>query len=587
MMSPSQSPGPSSPRSLRILLRKVTASSLTSSTASSPKRGKFSETGLQPIPTSALDVLPRELWERVISFVPNPGTSQDHQVRTLHLTTRYGRQLALLQTFLHHPRLLDPSLTRHLIKTGTLVPRFLAQNNIGWKALYDIYRDDVMALIQIRATDLYGEDANLGGNDIAIFEALTNDLAANHLQVREMIDKFGFIPMERFSPTAVFRLYHLTKYDISLLDLLIEKYGYDTTTVNNRIMHFALTNSNTSYSQIQSYLSRGFTISPSVIIAVLTDHSAANVVTTLSKILPMGQIRPYAIEVLEHQMGPNGDFVGEIIGSLIEAFSFEEEIIAQSLMNKQRGLPYRTRIYDQTHPYVAWKWILQRFGANHRFSRDCFSDFLMWLGELGARIKHYRPREDPWKLLLFLFDEGCTIEPHHFRFIARAALCPNSAPHMSQLIARFTMHMTRFPPTEADRRLWISTIRDEVVGNKEYVRQIGFTDFAHWQRAAADRRTTLDRSSRSSGSNKKASERRSSSQSSGGLGGLVAEITGSNKTTKAGGAYVDHVSISSLIGWKVDKNLRPSHFVDEATELVHVLQATKKKRSSFSRIRTG
>ncbi|TPX44479.1 hypothetical protein SeMB42_g02535 [Synchytrium endobioticum] len=588
-------------------LLSVAASVYTNSPPCSPRRPAMLLDGNTP--PSALNVLHVELWDRVFSFLHNPSVfaricrscyhlSRDHQCRALHLATRYGTRLALLQTFIHHPQLLDPTLTGLLIRMGSIIPRFMAQHlvNTGhWRLLQDQYREDVLDLVQIRAVEVFGKEACLNGNDVALFETLTNDLDANHHKVRELLDKFGFIPMERFSPTAVFRLYQLSTYDMSLMDLLIQKYNYDIASINGRIMQFALTNSHTTPDQIQAFLKRGFSLSPAVIATVLADHSAVDVVGTLSKILPLDCIRPYALEVLDHQFSINGDFNGEIVSSLVKAFTFSADVIALALKNMVRALPYRTRCYDQTHPYMAWKWIIASYGTQHRFSKDCFMDFVMWLSELGARVKHYRPREDPWKLLLYLHDEGCVLEPSHFRYLARAALCANSAPHMAKLLARLNMHFVRCPPAEEDRRLWITTIRDEVVANKEYVRQIGFTDFAYWQRSGADRRADTGKSSSSvsCGSNCGRNRRgRSAEPPTGRLFLNDAYNVASSlrrESKKFGANYEDKITLSTFMGWKVDKEDRPSRFVEESTELVHMLQSTgfKKKRSGFSRVRTG
>ncbi|KAJ1552555.1 hypothetical protein HK096_011345, partial [Nowakowskiella sp. JEL0078] len=126
---------------------------------------------------------------------------------------------------------------------------------------------------------------------------------------------------------------------------------------------------------------------------------------------------------------------------LHDLFSFNEEVISRGLFSPPGGFS-QTRCYHQAHPEAAWKWIIKTFGPDHSFSKCVFSDSVVWVGDLAERYALTRGavRAPLWSLPIHFFLElgDMLFEPSHIRYLAKAALCAESAPTPTRCLQKIS-----------------------------------------------------------------------------------------------------------------------------------------------------
>ncbi|RKO90977.1 hypothetical protein BDK51DRAFT_51778 [Blyttiomyces helicus] len=465
----------------------------------------------------ALGSLPTELWSRITSFVPDPtvfsrtcrsvrALLQDPPVRAQVLIVTYGANLALFRSTQRRRRLFagcEFELVRALLAAGAKVPRWWVQL-LHRRSLTHPPLLPLETLILAEALRLNPLPPDLlTANDALLFEALTNDLDnENNLEtVRDLIVNTGFVPLEEITPCGPFRIYQLSKKDIRLLDVLIERNGLDVRSVNDRILRQVLSLpylltlkvllDPRGVEKLHEYMSRGFILTPAVIASQLRDSTSPAVLQTFREHTAPSVLQSCALEVLRSFFDPDSPihFPAQTATNILAICPIPDATLQEMILHDAGGrLPYATRCFEQPVPHLAWRWILARFGPGHPLSQSAFADLLLWTADLGPRLESFRRRtkDDPWIQTLHFLDAGVRLRPRHVPALAQIALAVQSHPVPSLVIARQLDWAGHDALPDRERQEWLVAVKDAVVDNKEWNRAARTVDRTWW--AAKPRR---------------------------------------------------------------------------------------------------
>ncbi|KAI9202548.1 uncharacterized protein BJ171DRAFT_583943 [Polychytrium aggregatum] len=451
--------------------------------------------------------LPYEVWARVVHFLPNPTNftrlcrwsyciSKEPTLRRDWLLTQYGR-LALYYGLKKHKNLLTLSLAELLIQEERVVPRFFCQliNRTIYKppspstTLNDsesqpqqtqLVRQptEIERLIILQGYHLYGDESGIACDDIGAFEQHANNMAASKNMIRELIVKYGFVPLEELTPMAALRIYQIAKLDMLLLSAL-ESNGLHLRRINNPFMKLILRDNHASIDQVRMYISRGMRFTKSLVSEVIREGFEPSALQLLESFVPQEVLFHCSRKLLQDFMGPSGHANIPAMSTIVSLIKVPESYIEEALMNdNHRGGACFTRCYEQPQPAVIWTWVLNTYGAKHRFSVTCFDDLITWVGELGtsSRAAYYQrdPSADPMKLVLSFVASGCRIQIRHVKSIAHGALqsaSDSSAQIVRGLMQRFCGEIYERKMTETEKTQWISAWKDAILMNQEWKKQ--------------------------------------------------------------------------------------------------------------------
>ncbi|KAJ3115984.1 hypothetical protein HDU96_010707 [Phlyctochytrium bullatum] len=407
-------------------------------------------------------------------------------------------------------------------------------------------------------------------DDVARFERLANDVQGspeNLERIRQLIVREGFVPVEQLTPTAAFRVFQLSRREMDLLDLLIEKNGMVVGTVNDQILTWVLqgqqqaaapvevpvgmlvagpsTSSSSSSSGeglspsivaamaaedvegahlgpttivmmapdpqhlLSVYLRRGFRITGPVVTSILRDLSTSNprsleLLVAVSSLAPPSTLLDCAVELVTRMLGPAGEFNADTLNCLLSMGVVGEQHVRKALLlpaivargavaagkgkalaglmggkdygGSFPGLPYNTRCYEQTFPYMPWRWVLRTFGPNNVMTRMCFDDLMQWLADISGRTTSaYRPHIPDLNLYsipLEFMDEGCRVRPYHLPHLAKMATSPRACPFPSVILSRVRKWANVSGGVKDDeRREWVDLLRRIAMG-REFLRKL-------------------------------------------------------------------------------------------------------------------
>ncbi|KAI8919045.1 hypothetical protein DFJ77DRAFT_261001 [Powellomyces hirtus] len=347
--------------------------------------------------------LPTEVWSRIVSHIPDVtqfsrasrathSYLQDPHVRRALLFGKYGVRLSLYLSYMHHRRLLTPELVKLLLRGGARIPRFMIQTIA--RQFQGIPTENLPALercLLAEGQQYYGSSVDFcADDDVLAFEYLTNDLINNFAAIRALITRYHFVPLESVTPTATFRLSQLLQADISLLDTLIHSNGLSPSLINDALISHLLTSSKSNHrclnTMLPCYLTRGFTLTRSVILTQLRGHPSDVILQVLQKHVPPNLLLACATQVLSEIFGPSvSSFDPEVVTRIIAFVRVSDPIFSTFLFHPVSALPYRTRCYEQPNPIPVWRWIVDHFGPAHTFSTRAFTDLLVWTNDSNKR----------------------------------------------------------------------------------------------------------------------------------------------------------------------------------------------------------
>ncbi|KAJ3122285.1 hypothetical protein HK098_002953 [Nowakowskiella sp. JEL0407] len=390
--------------------------------------------------------LPLEILTAIFAYVDPPykfagicklfrNISLQINSRCDYFSIRYGC-LSIVKVYLHHRDFLTPETLRIFLKRKFLVPRFFLQ--IVLKSEEFLAKNkQVCEILRSEGERLYGEALDLDGSDTEMFEKLTNDMAENISQVKTLITHFKFVPLSELSVVAHFRLFQLSRFNIEILDTLIQQNGLDIKPINDRIMLWVVTDTN----EVGKYLKRGFVVTDEVVFKVFRDKCTPAMIGVLRSCCGEERLVGLAVRAMMEMFSENGKFQADVATLLCESFNLSEKIIEKCLLIPIAGFS-KTRCYDQRHPEIAWRWILKRYGPSHEFTKLCFSDVIVWVGDMAERNATSRGLVQPpiWTLpLQFLLEmDGMLFEPFHVKYLCKSACSLDAYPQPVRSLQRIS-----------------------------------------------------------------------------------------------------------------------------------------------------
>ncbi|KAJ3173589.1 hypothetical protein HDU88_002676 [Geranomyces variabilis] len=369
--------------------------------------------------------LPTEIWQRIVSHVPDltkfsraskatHQLLQDLHVRRACLFGKYGIRLSLYLSYMHHRRLLSPELAQLMVRGGARIPRFMVQhiaknyasrtnskasgsssntsaNASGCTAAAANNIPPLERYLLKQGHEYYGESEDFSLiDDVHTFEYLSNDLINNLDTIRLLITRYHFVPLESITPTATFRLSQLLQTDISLLDTLVHSNGLSQRLINDTLVSHLLNSSKFNqhclHTTLSCYLSRGFTLTRSVIVTQLRSHPSDAILQVLQNLVPPGLLLSCATNVLSEFFGPSVvSFNPEVMTRIASQYRISDAVFRTVLFHPLSSLPFQTRCYEQQNPIPVWTWIVDHFGAAHRFAEVAFRDVIVWANDVRDR----------------------------------------------------------------------------------------------------------------------------------------------------------------------------------------------------------
>ncbi|KAJ3032363.1 hypothetical protein HDV00_007596 [Rhizophlyctis rosea] len=196
--------------------------------------------------------------------------------------------------------------------------------------------------------------------------------------------------------------------------------------VNDRILRRVLTSPDAS-ENLQKYLKRGFRLTDDVITSQLRDTTPPSTLRLLQTHVPPDRLKHLTTRVLQKMFGPDDTpFHTAIITTIVQTYTIPDSTISSMLLTTRHGTPYRTRCYERTNPTPIWKWVLAHYGPRHKFTKATFWDVVSWTSELSSRGKAVERTvgEDPYTLIPYFLEKGCSLAPGHIPLVAKLTLSP-------------------------------------------------------------------------------------------------------------------------------------------------------------------
>ncbi|KAI9357941.1 hypothetical protein DFJ73DRAFT_174234 [Zopfochytrium polystomum] len=342
------------------------------------------------------------------------------------------------------------------------------------EGVYRLPNDVITTLPVAEAESLFASD------DARLFDSLMNNpTPANMDTVRELVYKQGFVPLVDEVPTCIFRLFQMFCNDIGMFDHLVQANGLDLRPLNTLMLRWALSSATKRSLPVASptsapvgaavpgqvpvlsadasppgsgrqrvphlsvFIARGFRLYPSIIISVLSESAVSELdftVKLFSQFVSGTIIKECVTSIAQSMFGPTGTAKPQLLSKFVELDILDETVVRRCLLLDDRlkaaaaaaGIPYQSKCFEQSHPYVLWRWILEVFGPGSDLTKVAFDDLLLWLGDLPFRLQHFRPRMldglHPFELPYLFVNAGVPMRPHQVIHLARAARAPRAAP---------------------------------------------------------------------------------------------------------------------------------------------------------------
>ncbi|KAI9363963.1 hypothetical protein DFJ73DRAFT_478754 [Zopfochytrium polystomum] len=371
------------------------------------------------IRTSVLQLLAFEIWSKIYTYVKESSLqhfgqvcrtfryiSRDPHARCGWLITHYGRELAFYHGFRGHLDMLDPKVGQLMLASGCQIPRFLVQlvskavgaflqvcSPISHRSKYHQSTDSSQKIVSASlyvfflnaGLKLYGNEADFKEDDVSRFErclfgtTVTTEDGIN--TVKNLVYKFGFVPMTGLGSPVDESVYLLSKLHLPIIKQLVSN-GLSLYDINDAVIERVLWRPDVSEKLVRSYVDSGFALSREAVKRGLQMGRLCTV-QVLRSMVKSAELQICAEEALFDLMGPTlrgWSFHPDSLDFLMNNFPITESAMEIALM-RVPGAPIdrpdafpSTRSYMKANPCPVWRWVLKTYGANHRFAMACFDD---------------------------------------------------------------------------------------------------------------------------------------------------------------------------------------------------------------------
>ncbi|KAI9338571.1 hypothetical protein DFJ73DRAFT_847665 [Zopfochytrium polystomum] len=311
-------------------------------------------------------------------------------------------------------------------------------------------------------------------DDARAFDTLMNDpTPANLATLREMIYSESFVPLVDESPTYIFRIFQIFCEDLEMFDHLIKANGLDVRPLNTLMLRWAFSSPRANDSSplsesvaglhpdspfngvdrasprpvpsLSVFIERGFKLNSTIVKHILRESSASeldHILHLMAQFVSHSVIESSVASITAGMFGSAGTAKPELLTKFYDMGFLKEEAVKACLLVSEGagftasagtdGLPFQSKCFEQGHPYLIWRWVLETFGPSNELARASFDDLMLWLGELPSRLQHFRPLMydalHPFELPILFLQYGVPLRPRHIVHLARAARAPGAAP---------------------------------------------------------------------------------------------------------------------------------------------------------------
>ncbi|KAJ3188145.1 hypothetical protein HDU85_005293 [Gaertneriomyces sp. JEL0708] len=467
--------------------------------------------------------LPHELWTRIFSHL-DPRSSaplkfallnstfnaiaHDPHARAQLFVHAYGTRLALYTAFQLNRAVLTGEVARRMRCMGAPVQRFLVQvvdkeyHRTSERVKNPVDLSLYVFLIQ-EGFKLYGADADFKDDDVAKFERLVyggvtvptspGSPTPDTLDaIRTLIKKFAFVPVRGLGSPIDETIFLLSKLDINLIPKLVDN-GLDLDSVNDQVVERVLWRTDLDEKLLARYLNHGFVLSEHAIKKGL-QIGRPSIVHMLRAHVDEEDLEVLAHEALVDMFGPSTSrswaFVPDTAEFIINTFHIPLSTLARAIYTNPDAsrLPNgscvefpATRCYMKPNPCPLWRWILRTYGPHHEFTRACFDDAL----SRAASDRDLHRLHDEY------IHAGVRFYPRHVKILACRLLhrdmTANALQHLRTLADQIRDDRDAGVMTEHERIEWLTTLRDEIVENEEWMQRMQTTQLEGGARGGAYR----------------------------------------------------------------------------------------------------
>ncbi|KAI9094403.1 hypothetical protein DFS34DRAFT_248270 [Phlyctochytrium arcticum] len=400
--------------------------------------------------------LPEEIFLEIFCHVEEPAAFASsckficHKGRDQHTVVRwlirqYGKRRVLVGGFRNHPGLMRVEVVKALHTAGCHIPRFLVQELVqsagrlraelivpAFPLLKSHHTTPgLLVYLMNEAYALYGEESAFTDSDIDWLKANYSKPEKTEALCK-LFRTYGMIfTSEMISHPHVPRTLRL----LGQIDMSIIKYLVHTDSIPVHECYILRAYLCAGDVQLaRQFLKLGFPLNErdlDVGLRMCNDE----VLDVLRENVPANRLDHAAHKLFTEQMAPAYEFSSNLADFLMRHFEIPESVVECSLLAPldfqsgpeeveraasrnfapKAGIPI---LKPLTYPYhqklagYAWKWVLQYYGPNHRFTQYCFEDTIMVIG----RSTLTRPT------VYDFLAAGVEFRPRHVRCLANMAI---------------------------------------------------------------------------------------------------------------------------------------------------------------------
>ncbi|KAI9089801.1 hypothetical protein DFS34DRAFT_382825 [Phlyctochytrium arcticum] len=476
-----------------------------------------------------LSKLPPECWSRIFSALEPSSTlpfaltckhflkiAGDPHTRADYMVERYGAALSLYYAFRFHRPVLSVNVAKLMRKRGAKFPRFLVQwvdkeyhrTDRGRKAVpISLY----VYFIQ-EGYIKFGSEADFKEDDVARFERLLHgggpptagpnstlsinpDVKAIE-GIRTLLDKYGFVPVRGLGSPVDETIFMVSKLSLPLIPKFIAN-GLDMASINDQVLERVLWRADLTTDHLQSYLDHGFTLTNGVVKKGL-QIARMNTLDILKSKVSEGQLVKCAEMAIVDMFGPSTtsgrgwNWVSESVDFILTQFTIPESTLKKaiyanpttpSLPNGARPDFPATRSYLKSNPCPVWRWVLKRYGPTHEVTLACFDDAL----SRAAADRDLHALHDDF------IAAGVGFYPRHVKILACRLLHRDMTANALHLLKTLRTQLVESREsgsmTDSDRLTWLTTFKEEVTENTEWMHRMRTTQLEGGARGGAYRIT--------------------------------------------------------------------------------------------------